>query len=217
MDDVSRETSVVEPEPASAVEVFGDRLALARRFTADLATHGEERGLIGPLEPPRLWNRHILNSAIAAPLFPTGGHVADIGSGAGLPGLVLAIARPDVHWVLIEPMERRVVWLQEQTATLELDNVEVVRARGEEWTGGPVFDAVTARAVSALRTLIPLTAPLLRPGGELVLLKGANAENEITAAEKAIRRYKLTDVRVETVGEGVIDEPTRVLRATRAA
>ena len=92
-----------------------------------------------------------------------------------------------------------------------------MRARGEEWTGGPVLDAVTARAVSALRTLIPLTAPLLRSGGELVLLKGANAENEIAAAEKVIRRYKLTDVRVETVGEGIIAEPTRVLRATRAA
>ncbi|WP_294946482.1 16S rRNA (guanine(527)-N(7))-methyltransferase RsmG [uncultured Microbacterium sp.] len=217
MDDVSRETVAMESEPASALVVFGDRLPLARRFTAALGAHGEERGLIGPLEPPRLWNRHILNSAIAAPLFPVGGRVADVGSGAGLPGLVLAIARPDVQWVLIEPMERRVAWLEEQTADLGLDNVEVVRARGEEWTGGPVLDAVTARAVSALRTLIPVTAPLLRRGGELVLLKGANAENEITAAEKAIRRYKLTDVRVETVGEGVIDEPTRVLRATRGA
>ncbi|EXJ51401.1 16S rRNA (guanine(527)-N(7))-methyltransferase RsmG [Microbacterium sp. MRS-1] len=217
MDDVSRETTGVETEPASALIVFGDRLPLARQFAAALAAHGEERGLIGPLEPPRLWNRHILNSAIAAPLFPTGGRVADVGSGAGLPGLVLAIARPDVQWVLVEPMERRVAWLEEQTAQLRLDNVEVVRARGEEWTGGPVLDAVTARAVSALRTLIPLTAPLLRSGGELVLLKGANAENEIAAAEKVIRRYKLTDVRVETVGEGIIAEPTRVLRATRAA
>lgn len=216
MSDVSRETSgEVEPEPASAAVVFGDRLDLARRFTAALGTHGEERGLIGPLEPPRLWNRHILNSAIAAPLFPTGGRVADVGSGAGLPGLVLAIARPDVEWVLIEPMERRVAWLNEQLRELGLDNVEVIRGRGEEWKQGPVLDAVTARAVSALRTLIPLTAPLLRSGGELILLKGANAENEIAAAEKAIRTYKLNDVRVEIVGEGVIAEPTRVLRATR--
>lgn len=216
MSDVSRETSgEVEPEPASAAVVFGDRLDLARRFTAALAAHGEERGLIGPLEPPRLWNRHILNSAITAPLFPTGGRVADVGSGAGLPGLVLAIARPDVEWVLIEPMERRVAWLNEQQRELGLDNVEVIRGRGEEWKQGPVLDAVTARAVSALRTLIPLTAPLLRSGGELILLKGANAENEIAAAEKAIRTYKLNDVRVEIVGEGVIGEPTRVLRATR--
>lgn len=217
MTDVSRETSVIEPEPAVAAEIFGDRIDLARRFTAALGEHGEERGLIGPLEPPRLWNRHILNSAIAAPLFPRGGRVADIGSGAGLPGLVLAIARPDVEWILIEPMERRVAWLHEQTTSLGLSNVEVVRGRGEEWKRGAVLDAVTARAVSALRTLIPLTVPLLRPGGELILLKGVNAQNEIAGAEKVIRKYKLTDVRVEVVGEGVISEPTRVLRGTRSA
>lgn len=204
----------IEPEPAAAAEIFGERIELARAFTAALGAHGEERGLIGPLEPPRLWTRHILNSAVAAPLFATGSRVGDIGSGAGLPGLVLAIARPDVQWVLIEPMERRVAWLEEQTAALGLDNVEVVRARGEEWKRGPVLDAVTARAVSALRTLVPLTAPLVRNGGELILLKGANAAKEIDAAEKAIRKFKLTDVRVEPVGDGVIDEPTRVIRAT---
>ncbi|QRY39644.1 16S rRNA (guanine(527)-N(7))-methyltransferase RsmG [Microbacterium hominis] len=217
MDDVSRETPVIEEEPAVAASLFGGRIDLARRFTAALGAYGEERGLIGPLEPPRLWNRHILNSAIAAPLFTAGARVGDVGSGAGLPGLVLAIARPDVEWVLIEPMERRVAWLQEQKDELGLDNVAVVRARGEEWKEGAVLDAVTARAVSALRTLIPLTVPLLRPGGQLILLKGVNAENEIAAAEKAIRKYKLTDVRVEVVGEGIISEPTRVLRATRSA
>lgn len=204
----------LEKEPAAAAELFGDRLDLARQFTHALADHGEERGLIGPLELPRLWTRHILNSVVAAPLFS--GRVGDVGSGAGLPGVVLAIARPDVQWVLIEPMERRCVWLSEQVAALELDNVEIVRARAEEWTEGPVLDQVTARAVSALRTLIPLTAPLVRDGGDLILLKGANASNEISAAEKQIRRFKLTDVRVEIVGEGVISEPTRVLRATVA-
>lgn len=204
----------LEAEPAGVGALFGDRADLARRFAAALGAHGEERGLIGPLEPPRLWSRHILNSAVAASLFSAGSRVGDIGSGAGLPGLVLAIARPDVRWVLIEPMERRVTWLNEQVAALELDNVEVVRARGEDWREGPVLDAVTARAVSALRTLIPLTAPLVRDGGELILLKGANAANEITAADKQIRRYKLSDVRVEPVGEGVVDEPTRVIRAT---
>lgn len=204
----------IEREPAAAAEVFGDRIEAARAFAAALGAHGEERGLIGPLEPPRLWTRHILNSAVAAPLFPAGGRVGDVGSGAGLPGLVLAIARPDVRWVLIEPMERRVAWLDEQVAALGLDNVEVLRARGEDWKQGPVLDAVTARAVSALRTLVPLVAPLVRNGGELILLKGANAANEIEAAAKVIRTYKLTDVRVEPVGEGVIDEPTRVIRAT---
>lgn len=211
--DVSRETSAVEPEPDAAAELFGDRIDLARRFTADLAASGEERGLIGPLELPRLWTRHILNSAVAAPLFEAGWRVGDIGSGAGLPGLVLAIARPDVRWVLIEPMERRVAWLTEQVASLGLENVEILRARAEEWTEGRVLDAVTARAVSALRTLIPITAPLVRPGGELILLKGAAAEAEIGAAEKQIRRFRLAEVRVEPVGVGVIDEPTRVIRA----
>ncbi|MCR2794239.1 16S rRNA (guanine(527)-N(7))-methyltransferase RsmG [Microbacterium sp. zg.Y625] len=204
--------SELEEEPQVAGTIFGDRIDAARAFTAALAEHGEERGLIGPLELPRLWTRHILNSAVAAPLFR--GTVGDVGSGAGLPGIVLAIARPDVEWVLIEPMERRVAWLQEQVRELGLENVEVLRARAEDWSRGPVLDAVTARAVSALRTLVPLTAPLVRDGGELVLLKGANAANEIAAAEKVIRKYRLSDVRVEPVGEGLIAEPTRVIRAT---
>ena len=160
--DVPRETVMtnvdVEAEPAVAAQIFGDRIDVARQFTQALADHGEERGLIGPLEPPRLWTRHVLNSAVIAPLFT--GRVADIGSGAGLPGLVLAIARPDVEWILIEPMERRVAWLSEQVSELGLDNVEVLRARAEDWKRGPVLDAVTARAVSALRTLCLLyTSP----------------------------------------------------------
>lgn len=205
-------TPELEQEPAVAADLFGDGIERARRFTAALAREGEERGLIGPLELPRLWTRHILNSAIAAPLFH--GSVADVGSGAGLPGIVLAIARPDVSWTLIEPMERRVIWLDEQVADLELGNVNVVRGRAEDVGLSGTFDMVTARAVSALRTLIPWTAPLVRNGGELVLLKGVNAENEIAAAQKAIRKFLLTDVRVETLGEGVIAETTRVLRAT---
>lgn len=202
----------VEEEPAVAERIFGDRIDLARAFTAALAAHGEERGLIGPLEPPRLWTRHVLNSAVTAPLFS--GRVGDVGSGAGLPGLVLAIARPDVEWVLIEPMERRVAWLTEQKDALGLDNVDVVRARAEEWRRGPVLDAVTARAVSALKTLVPLTAPLVRDGGELILLKGANAALEIAGAEKALRKYRIENVRVEVVGEDLLAEPTRVVRAT---
>lgn len=205
------ETGVVEAEPAVAGEMFGDRIALARQFTAALAQHGEERGLIGPLELPRLWTRHILNSAIAAPLFS--GSVADIGSGAGLPGIVLAIARPDAHFTLIEPMERRVIWLNEQVSDLGLSNVEVVRARAEEVQRPDGFDIVTARAVSALRTLIPLTAPLVRDGGELILLKGMNVSNEIDASAKQIKKFRLSDVHVEVLGEGVLSETTRVLRA----
>ncbi|KJL29983.1 16S rRNA (guanine(527)-N(7))-methyltransferase RsmG [Microbacterium oxydans] len=203
--------SDVEVEPPVAAELFGDRIDVARAFTDALAQQGEERGLIGPIELPRLWTRHILNSVIAAPLFH--GSVADIGSGAGLPGVVLAIARPDVHWTLIEPMERRVNWLTEQVDALALDNVEIVRARAEDVGRPKGFDVVTARAVSALRTLIPLTAPLVRDGGEITVLKGMNAANEIDAAQKQIKKFKLTDVRVEVLGEGVLAETTRVVRA----
>lgn len=201
----------VEAEPAAAASLFGDRIDVARAFTSNLAAQGEERGLIGPLELPRLWTRHVLNSAIAAPLFH--GSAADIGSGAGLPGLVLGIARPDVQWTLVEPMERRVTWLTEQVDELELSNVTVLRARAEDVKPNQ-FDVVTARAVSALRTLLPWTAPIVREGGELVLLKGKNAEVEIEAAAKQIRKYRLSDVRVEVLGEDVLDETTRVVRAT---
>ncbi|MCU1575371.1 MAG: gidB [Leifsonia sp.] len=206
-------TSSVESEPTAAASLFGAQLDLARRFTANLAEQGEERGLIGPLELPRLWSRHILNCAIVAPLLRRG-VVGDVGSGAGLPGLVLAIARPDVSFVLIEPMERRVAWLTEQVDELGLANVSVVRDRAEDAHLTAPLDQVTARAVSAFRKLIPLTAPLLRPGGELVLMKGAGATAEIDAAEKEIRRFRLRDVEVLTLGTGVLDEVTRVIRAT---
>lgn len=201
----------VEAEPEVAAALFGAQLDVARAFTANLAEQGEERGLIGPLELPRLWTRHVLNSAIAAPLFH--GSAADVGSGAGLPGLVLAIARPDVTWTLIEPMERRVAWLNEQVSELGLSNATVLRARAEE-VEPKQFDVVTARAVSALRTLLPWTAPLVRDGGELALLKGQNAPVEIDAAAKQIKKNRLSDVRVQVLGEGVLTETTRVVRAT---
>ncbi len=204
----------VEIEPAAASTLFGDRLDLARRFTSALADHGEERGLIGPQELPRIWTRHVLNCAVAAPLFPADGRVGDVGSGAGLPGIVLAIARPDIRWELIEPMERRVTWLREQVDALALDNVTVHRARAEEVAVEGMLDAVTARAVSALRTLIPWTAPLVRDGGELILLKGRSVDNEIAAAQKALRKHRVSEPRIEVLGAGLLDEETRVLRAT---
>lgn len=204
--------SAVEAEPAVAAQLFGDRIDVARSFTDALTREGEERGLIGPLELPRLWTRHVLNSVIAAPLFS--GSVADIGSGAGLPGIVLAIARPDVRWTLVEPMERRVNWLNEQVSALGLSNVQVLRARAEDVRQPDGFDFVTARAVSALRTLIPITAPLVREGGELALLKGMNAPAEVEAAQKQIKKFRLSDVRVEILGEGVLPETTRVVRAS---
>lgn len=206
-------TTTFETEPPEAAALFGSNLDVARRFTKNLADQGEERGLIGPLELPRLWTRHILNCAIVAPLLDPG-RVGDVGSGAGLPGLVLAIARPDVSFVLIEPMERRIAWLSEQVDELGLQNVEVVRARAEEAKLSAPLDQVTARAVSAFRKLIPLTAPLVRSGGELVLMKGAGAAAEIEAASKEIRRFHLSNVEVITLGEGVLNEVTRVIRAT---
>lgn len=203
----------MEAEPAAAAALFGSRVELARKYAADLAARGEELGLIGPLELPRLWSRHVLNCALLAPLLKPG-RVGDIGSGAGLPGLVLAIARPDVTLILIEPMERRVDWLLHETAELGLDNVEVVRARAEEAKLKPWLDQATARAVSALSKLIPLTAPLVRSGGELLFLKGASVAAEVDAAAKAIRKAHLTDVEVLTLGEGLVPEVTRVFRAT---
>jgi 16S rRNA (guanine527-N7)-methyltransferase len=141
------------------------------------------------------------------------GRVGDVGSGAGLPGLVLAIARPDVHFFLIEPMERRVDWLRKESAELGLTNVEVVRARAEDATFSPWLDQVTARAVSALSKLIPITAPLVRSGGELVFLKGANVEAEVESAAKVIRRARLRDVEILLLGDDVETPVTRVFRA----
>lgn len=203
----------IEREPDAAAALFGDRIELARRYTADLGQRGEELGLIGPLELPRLWTRHVVNSALMAPLLRPG-RVGDIGSGAGLPGIALAIARPDVDFVLIEPMERRVAWLNEQVETLGLRNVEVMRARAEDAKLSPWLDQATARAVSALGKLIPLVAPLLKSGGELLFFKGTSVDKEIESAAKAIRRHRLHDIEVLVLGEEYGTEPTRVFRAT---
>ena len=203
----------LEIEPPIAAELFGARIEVARSFTNDLARRGEELGLIGPLELPRLWSRHIVNCALVAPLLRPG-LVGDIGSGAGLPGLVLAIARPDAHLVLIEPMERRVDWLQHEAAELGLDNVTVLRARAEDARLETPLDQVTARAVTALSKLIPATAHLLRAGGEMVFMKGARVDAEVDAARTVIRKYRLRDVEVLVLGEGTAPEVTRVFRAT---
>ncbi|PZE64167.1 16S rRNA (guanine(527)-N(7))-methyltransferase RsmG [Curtobacterium sp. MCPF17_018] len=205
---------VLEAEPAAAAALFGDQIEVARSFTNELARRGEELGLVGPLELPRLWTRHILNSALLAPLLEARGRVADVGSGAGLPGLVLAIARPDVEFVLIEPMERRTDWLRNESDRLGLQNVAVLRGRAEDVADDVVVDQVTARAVSALSKLIPLTVPLVRSGGQLILMKGARVDEEIEKARKVILRKRLSDVEVLELGEGVVDETTRVFRAT---
>ena len=202
----------VEPEPAVARSVFGPGLPLVRRYASDLARFGVELGLIGPLEPARLWTRHLVNCGLVAPLIPHGATVGDVGSGAGLPGLVLAAARPDIAMTLIEPMERRVVWLEDEIGRLGLENVTVLRARAEE-VGGR-FDVVTARAVGALVKLLPLVVPLVAPGGRLALMKGAGVDDELGKADRVIRRLGLTDLRVEIVGTGMASLETRVVVAT---
>jgi 16S rRNA (guanine527-N7)-methyltransferase len=203
----------VEDEPVVAAELFGPHVALARQYTAHLARRGEELGLIGPLELPRLWTRHILNCVLIAPMLRLG-IVGDVGSGAGLPGMVLAIARPDVSFVLIEPMERRVDWLLAESTALGLSNVTVVRARAEDARLTAPLTQVTARAVTALSKLIPATAPLLSRGGEMLFYKGARVDDEVVAAAKQIRKARLTGVEVLSLGEGIVPEVTRVFRAT---
>jgi len=204
---------VIEPEPPVAASLFGDRIELAREYTRELGQRGEELGLIGPLEAARLWSRHVLNCVLPAPLLRPG-LVGDIGSGAGLPGIVLAIARPDVDFVLVEPMERRVEWLRIESARLGLDNVRVERARAEDAPLVERLDQVTARAVSSLAKLIPITAPLARRGGELLFMKGARVAEEVSAASKQIRSARLSNVEVMVLGEGIVPEVTRVFRAT---
>lgn len=204
-------------ELLAAQEIFGDRLDLAKRYVEHLATSGIERGLIGPREVPRLWNRHVLNCAVVAQLIPEGSRVADVGSGAGLPGLCLAIARKDLQLTLIEPLERRVMWLEEVVMDLGLDNVEIRRSRAEQAFGTVECDVVTARAVSALNTLAPLTIPLLEGKGQLLAIKGRSAEEEIAKAAKTIKKLGGVETEVLTAGAGILDEPTTVVRVKVAA
>jgi 16S rRNA (guanine527-N7)-methyltransferase len=203
-----------EPEPALARQVFGDRLEAVRRFAADLADRGVELGLIGPREPERLWSRHLLNCGVLAAAVPQDVTVVDVGSGAGLPGVVLAATRPDLTVTLLEPMARRTAWLTEEIERLELPNATVLRGRAEEVRGRHTFDVVTARAVGALRTLLPITVPLAAPGGELLLMKGAGVDAELADAEKVVRRLRLEHPRVEILDPGEASLATRVFRAT---
>lgn len=198
-----------------AVEVvYGEQTELAERFVEHLVTTGIEWGLLGPREIPRMWDRHVLNCAVVQELLPKGAVVADVGSGAGLPGLALAIARPDVHFVLIEPLERRVDWLDMVIDDLELENVDVIRARSEQVFDTVDVDIVTARAVSAMKSLVPITVPLLHGKGELLALKGQSAATEIEKAEKILRKFKTKKSEVITVGEGLLEVPTTVARLT---
>jgi 16S rRNA (guanine527-N7)-methyltransferase len=198
--------------------VFGSALDTARRFAELLATAGVERGLIGPREVPKLWTRHLLNCAVVAELVPDGSAVDDVGSGAGLPGIVLALIRPDLEVTLVEPLLRRATFLGEAVASLGLPNAHVVRARAEERAaGGPRADVVTARAVAPLDRLAAWCLPLLRQGGTLLALKGERAADELAVARRAIQRYGGAHPRIVTVGGGQVDPPTTVVVVDRVA
>jgi len=207
---VSRETLPLWLEPAEAGLV---------RFEALLADAGVTRGLIGPREVDRLWDRHLLNCAVvAAPaceLIPEGCRVADVGSGAGLPGVVWALARPDISVVLVEPLLRRATFLLEAVQELGLlGRVFVLRSRAEDAARGADWvpaDVVTARAVAPLDRLVGWTVPLLAPGGRLVALKGASAEDELAGAWSVAVEAGLRDLQVVRCGEGVVDPATTVI------
>ncbi|GAB3166214.1 16S rRNA (guanine(527)-N(7))-methyltransferase RsmG [Myceligenerans halotolerans] len=196
-------------------EYFGDRYETMRGYARMLTDQGELRGLIGPREVPRLWERHILNSAAVVPYLAKARSMADVGSGAGLPGVVVAIMRPDAEVFLVEPMERRTAWLTEVVGELGLSNIVVKRGRAEEYEGAFEVDAVTSRAVGALSKLVRVSMPLLRVGGELVVLKGRNVREEFEGARKVLRKFGAGEPEVlpgETV-DGV--EATTVVRIER--
>lgn len=220
--DVPAVSADVADRPASppvAAELFGSRLALAETYADALASAGVERGLIGPREVPRLWERHLLNCALLADELPADAAVVDVGSGAGLPGLVLAIRRPDLRVTLLEPMLRRVTFLREMVTSLALDEtVSVVRGRAEESAVrealGPRHWAV-ARAVAPLDRLAGWCLPLLAPGGRLLALKGVRAEEEAASASRALAGAGGRLVAVHALAGGVGVEPTWVVVVER--
>jgi 16S rRNA (guanine527-N7)-methyltransferase len=205
-------SSVVQDPPDAAVTLFGLAIESARRFTSLLATHGVERGLIGPREVPRLWDRHLLNCGVLAELVPGDTEVVDIGSGAGLPGLVIAMLRPQVRMTLLEPMLRRTVFLGECVAELGLGNVTVCRGRAEDMAGVIRADIATSRAVAPLGRLAELSAGLVHPGGTILALKGDQAQAELDRAGTILRHLGARSAEVLKVGQGIVEPPATVVR-----
>ena len=197
--------------PGAAVDVFGPRLPDAQRYADHLADTGVRHGLIGPREVPRLWERHLLNCAVLTDLLPEGASVVDVGAGAGLPGITLALRRPDLSVTLVEPLLRRVTWLQTVVDDLGLDQVQIRRARAEELAGALSAPYVTARAVAALDQLVRWGAPLLTPGGEVLAIKGRSAAEELADNSDLLTGWAITG-EVVTLGEGLLEEPTQVVR-----
>jgi 16S rRNA (guanine527-N7)-methyltransferase len=216
--DVSRETGL-PAAPAAARAFLGDHLDAVVAYATLLAGPGVERGLIGPHEIPRLWDRHLLNCAVVSELIPAGAVVDDVGSGAGLPGIVLALVRPDLEVTLVEPLLRRATFLSEAVDRLGLGNVVVSRERAEDRarTRSAGADVVVARAVAPLGRLVGWCLPLVRPGGCLLALKGEAAGTEVEAARADLRRAGAASVEVITVGAGVVEPPTTVIRVVPGA
>jgi 16S rRNA (guanine527-N7)-methyltransferase len=202
----------VPPPPAEAADVFAAALPLAERYVQMLAGPGVIRGLLGPREVPRLWTRHVLNCAAVADLVPRPSALIDLGSGAGLPGIVLALLLPDVQVTLLERMERRSLFLDECVQELGLRNAQVYRATAEEVAGKLTADVVTARAVAPLDRLAGLAAGLVRPGGLILAVKGAAAEEEVAQARPVLRRLGMRDVAVVRAGDGKVDRAATVVR-----
>jgi len=192
------------------------RLPLAAAYAARLAGDGVVRGLIGPREVPRLWDRHVLNCAVVAEAIPADASVCDIGSGAGLPGLVLAVARPDVDVTLVEPLLRRTTFLEEVVADLALRNVTVRRARAEEVHGERRFDIVTSRAVAPMERLLAWSMPLVAPDGALLAMKGSSAAEEIESSRPAWQRLGCAAPTVHTVGEALPASTATLVRVAWA-
>lgn len=197
-------------------EYFGDAFEKVAAFARELTVQGEPRGLIGPREVGRIWERHILNSAALVPFMPATGTIVDIGSGAGLPGLVIAAMRPDATVVLVEPMERRCAWLTEMTETLSLGNVEVRRGRAEEFHGAFEADVVTSRAVAPLDRLARWSLPFLGAGGQLIILKGRGVVDEVGPARKVFKKYAMSEPEIIEAGTVEGAEVTTVVRSVRA-
>lgn len=208
----SGQSMPVPSAPPAARLVFGDRIGQAEAYAGLLAGPGVVRGLLGPREVPRLWDRHILNSAVIAELVPRPSALIDLGSGAGLPGIVLALLLPDVSVTLLERMARRSEFLRECVRELGLVNVRVVEAQAEEVAGLLTADVVTARAVAPLARLAPLALALVRPGGLVLAIKGAGAERELTAARRVLRRLRVQDAGVIAAGGGKVDQAATVVR-----
>jgi len=211
------QTAVTVPAPPpGALDLLGDQLPVMVRYAEALADAGVLRGLIGPREVPRLWDRHLLNCAVLTLAIEPGERVADVGSGAGLPGLVLAILRRDLDVVLLEPLLRRTVFLQEMVDELGLSNVTVRRARAEECRDlRGSFDVVTARAVAPLPRLLDCTLPLLRGGGRLLALKGASAADEVAEVRSGPMAAAIATVEVRTLGAQYVDPPTTMVELHR--